>query len=388
MPTYGLTSEGYVAPTTAELLDMIRADYEAATGLEIDWEYDVFLGQITAIMATRLGELAEANQAVYDSWDVNNATGLQLGNLALIVGVTRNPATPSTATVTLGGTAGTVVTEGKVVEGGGADGKARWRLTEDVTIGGGGTVDVLVEAEEPGATLAQATEIDAIVTPVAGWASVTNAAAATPGADEETDAELRLRRQQSLQISGGRSLNAIRANVLEVDGVQAAVVIDNPDFSEQVVQGITMPPCSLAVVVHPTLTTEQEEEVARVIYDLIAAGIQTVGTDVVATVTGLDGFAKTINFDYADDLTVNVATTVVLKDGCGLSDVEDLVEEAIVAYFLTLSVGSSVRRLMIWAALAAIEGIDEVTVLLNGVDADVEPLLTEIPVLGTNAVTE
>src|SRR5678815_4906282 len=100
-----LTDEGYAAPTAADFLTTIRDAFVAAlTGLglpaDVDWSRDVFLGQITASMAVTLGDLSEGTQALYDGFDVNAATGVMLDSLALIVGVTRRPASASTVALT------------------------------------------------------------------------------------------------------------------------------------------------------------------------------------------------------------------------------------------------------------------------------------------------
>lgn len=387
MPDYGLTDDGYTAPRSADFLTLIRDAYEEETGLTIDWSADTFLGMITSIMATQLGDLGEASQALYDAFDVGNASGLQLDNLAVIVGVSRNPATYSTATVTLTGTVGVIVLEGALVEGGGSDGKARWALTEDATIGALGTVDVVVQAEDAGAVVADAAEIDAIVTPVSGWTAVTNAAPATTGDDRETDAALRKRRQQSIQVAGSRSLNALRANLLQVDGVTAAVVVDNPTTVSAVVEGLTLTPHSIGVVLYPsTLTTAQKEAAAQAIYDHLAAGISTNGTDVVATVTGADGYAKTIRWDWAGTTTVDVETTVTLDAGYELADVEEPIQLLVADYFTALNVGDDALRLSLWALMATVDGVLGVVVTLNTVDADVAADATTLLVLGTNTV--
>ncbi|HZI43960.1 MAG TPA: baseplate J/gp47 family protein, partial [Ilumatobacter sp.] len=130
----GLSDAGLVVPRTADFLDVIRESYASDTNIAVDWDDDLVLGSLTAIMAQQLGQVSEALQAVYDAGDLNGAAGVQLSNLAMLVGVRRKAATKAQATVTLTGTVGTVLTVGRLMEGGGVDGRARWALTEDVTI--------------------------------------------------------------------------------------------------------------------------------------------------------------------------------------------------------------------------------------------------------------
>jgi len=388
MSTYGLTSSGYTAPRTADFLEIIRNEYELRTGLTIDWEHDIFLANITALMAYMLNIEAESSQALYDSFDEGNAQGIQYDNFLIAVGLRRLNATYSQATVTLTGTIGMVIGAGKRVRGGGTDGKAIWALSSDATVGGAGTVDAVVVAIEKGATAALATEINEIVTPVAGWTAVSNAANATVGRAIETDSEAHLRRAQSLAASGGRSKNALLADLLEADGVSSAVVLDNPDAAVQVVQGIVMQPNSTAVIIYPnSLTTAQKEDVVEIIFRQVPAGTYMNGTDVVATVTKVDGFLEYVRWDWATSLTINVATVVTLESGFVLGDVSAGVQAAIAAYLLTLSVGDAVRLLDIYAAIATVDGVAGATTLLNGGAVDIVPAITQYPVIGTNVVT-
>ena len=466
MADFGLSDAGYLAPRTADFLELIRNDYENAVNLAIDWERDTFLGQITAIMADRLGELADATQAMYDATDPSNATGAQLDNLAILVGVFRKLPTFSQAICTFTGVDGTILTAGRLVEGG-TEASTRWSLSSDVTIAeltlttgnltftansgnvlgritrttgswitdgvGVGTVltvassvsnnkDFTVEsivsatvievresvaaegavaatatggfgsgtvvALEYGAKSAGATTIDTIVTPVNGWQAVSNPAAATVGSELETDDELRTRRQNALAVSGSASLKAIRSNLLELSYLTAATVVENDTNVTTVVAGKTLPPKSFAVVVWPnTLTAAQEQEVAETIYNTGPAGIEIVGTDVTADVTGTDGYIKQVAYDYAAGLTVNVATTVVLDTGYVLANVSTSIQTLIEDYFNNLVVGQAVRTLDLAALVATVVGVIGASFTLNGGGADVEPTTAQIAQLGTNTVS-
>ena len=118
-----LDATGFTALRAADFLDIIRDDYEARTQLDIDFERDIFLGNITAIMATQLGDISELLQGVYDSRSPNNAQGIQISDLSSGVGVRRQEASFSRATVTITGTAGVSILTGRQVRGGGVLGE-------------------------------------------------------------------------------------------------------------------------------------------------------------------------------------------------------------------------------------------------------------------------
>ena len=391
----GLTAAGYEAPTFNEILVLIRADYQAELrrieglpGLVIDFDADTFLGIMTGVVARRLASLSEASQGVYDAWNVNNATGIQLDDLASMAGVPRKGARPSTAVVLITGTVGTVLARGLEVEGGGVDGKARWGLVDTTTIGAGGIGAALVEAVVPGPVVAIADQITKIVSPVEGWDSVSNTGNAIVGRDRETDSELRLRRAESLQIGGGRSLAAIRANVLALPFVNSAAVVENATSVDRTVQGLSLPPHSFAAVVAPsTLSVSETKRIMEVLYALSPTGIQSVG-DIASTVTGADGFAKAVAFYYAGELPVTVTISLEPRPGFSVAGIAEEVKPLIVAYFAALRVGECVERLEIFGLLAQVAGIKKASVALNTLDLDIEPLITQVARLSGEPVVK
>ncbi|MFB6373820.1 MAG: baseplate J/gp47 family protein [Bradymonadaceae bacterium] len=449
----GLTDEGYTAPRTRAYLDFIRAEFEARTGKSPDWSFDTFYGQITAVMAARLGEASQTLQEIYDARDPNNATGVQLDQLVAFAGITRQGATRGLSVQELDGDINTGVPEGRLVVGGG-DGKVEWALTRDVRIGWAigvdtvtagedytvtidstdftytaksgdtdtdilqslanqiqghsGTADkakayvyatrgsaddrltiepelasvsvsvsatgtaaftktdgrsyVLAEAETPGNIEAGVGEISTIGTPVSGWNSTTNRKKADPGRDRESDHELRLRWFESLNAAGNSTKGAIRAEVLELEFIESAVVVENDQPTEQTIEGITLDPKSLSVVVYPsTLTDDQKKDVARAIYRTAPIGIETIGTDVQATVEGDDGYDKSVHFNTANKTVIDVRTTVTLKQGYDLGDVEATIRSAIESYVSDdLALSDDVRRLPMFGAIDEIGGVDSV----------------------------
>lgn len=72
-----------------------------------------------------------------------------------------------------------------------------------------------------------------ILTPIAGWQSLTNFTAGVIGRNRETDAELRLRRQNSIKIQGYATVEAIRARILqEVPGVTSVLIFENVTMTQ------------------------------------------------------------------------------------------------------------------------------------------------------------
>jgi len=72
-----------------------------------------------------------------------------------------------------------------------------------------------------------------IVTPIAGWNSITNLIAGNTGTLVETDAQLRIRRQNSIKLLGSATVEAITAGLLQkVPGVTSATVFENTSLQQ------------------------------------------------------------------------------------------------------------------------------------------------------------
>ena len=89
-------------------------------------------------------------------------------------------------------------------------------------------------AQNVGPIPAPANTLTEILTPIAGWQSLTNFQAGATGRNTETDAELRLRRLNSLRAIGYATVEAIIARVgQEVPGVTSVLVFENITITQQ-----------------------------------------------------------------------------------------------------------------------------------------------------------
>lgn len=167
-------------------------------------------------------------------------------------------------------------------------------------------------AQNTGPVLALATTVNYIVTPVSGWASVTNLEDGVTGRNMETDQELRLRRIRSLKILGAASVEAIRARLeQDVQDVTAAYVFENK--TNATVDG--RPPHSFEAVV----VGGDDQEIAQKIWEIKAAGIQTYG-NVTEIITDSTGFEQEISFSRAEPVYVWLKAEITLLDDVTIPD--------------------------------------------------------------------
>ena len=97
-----------------------------------------------------------------------------------------------------------------------------------------------------------------IVTPIAGWNSINNYVAGNTGTLQETDAQLRLRRQNSIKLLSAATVEAIEAGLLQkVPGVTSAVVFENRTLTQNPIEVVFPLPFSvgdtITVVIDPVL---------------------------------------------------------------------------------------------------------------------------------------
>lgn len=226
-----------------------------------------------------------------------------------------------------------------------------------------GLVEVLAEAFGPiDAPIYSLTEIE---TPVTGLDSVLNTEETILGRNLETDAELKVRRLQSLQRAGASTVEAIRARLLEVQDVQEVVIFEN-------VTNVTdvngLPPKSFRAFVQGGDT----QEVGDNIWLNKPAGIQTTG-DIEVSVNDSQGVVQTIFFSRPIEVPIFIDIQIT-RDTTPTSpwpaNGADLVRAALVDYIEGLSIGEDVivyPRLV--ASLNDIPGILDVE-LGVGIAAD------------------
>jgi uncharacterized phage protein gp47/JayE len=228
-------------------------------------------------------------------------------------------------------------------------------------VGGNGVFD----ATETGPMLAPAGAITEIETPVSGWDRVENLVDATPGRDEETDTELRLRRLRSLRIAGSGTVEAIRARLLSIDGVSGASVIENRSGEED---EDGRPPHSFESVV----SGGDEQEIADTIWQVKPAGIRSFG-NITRLVTDSQGDVHDIHFSRAEFLYVWIDIELNLYDEEVFPlDGESQVAAAVLAYGESLDINNDVIRQRLYAPVFSVPGIGEAMITI-GADEDPEP---------------
>jgi uncharacterized phage protein gp47/JayE len=361
MTTFGVTATGFVADTFTDIVTRLEGSFQAQFGQNIDVSPTSVYGQIIQIMAAELADLWNGEGAVYAAFDPAGAAGVSLDNICGLTGTVRNPATYSTVQEVLVGTNGTVVPAASIVSAGvgGAQfsmltsntittvsawasghtystigtlvsngGNIYYLSVAGVSAGSGGpsgtgsnivdntcqwdyiaagtaAVVAAMQAVKSGPIIGVAGTLNYIVTPVSGWTSTINPLDAIEGANVETDAALRVRRESELHQAGTGTVDAIRSQVLNILGITGVVVFDNPtDTTDS--NGV--PPHAFMVMV--TGSGYDVPMLLATIWRNKPAGIQAYGT-ITGTTPDSQGNLQTVGYTVPSAQNVYIVANVL-----------------------------------------------------------------------------
>ena len=187
------------------------------------------------------------------------------------------------------------------------------------------------------------------------------------GRDLETDPAFRLRRLLLLSAQGDATVEAILADVLNVEGVLEAKVFENTTLITNV-DGV--PGKAFEVVVHGPSATDAD--IAEAIFNSKAAGIQAYGTDISETVIDVQGESHLIEATRATliEIWIEMALTVNTDTFNGPvypSNGDTLVKEAITALGELIGIGDDVITERLKSVVFSVAGVLDITSFLIGI---------------------
>ena len=297
---------------------------------------------------------------VYYSRFPNTASGTSLDRLGVFAGITRNPATYSTRTITVHGDANTEVMELKVC---GENDEIIFHNTASFIIPESGNIDILVECETAGEK-GNISIINKIVNPIAGVNSVSYIGSVddVDGLDVESDYDFRKRWNQSISGRGTSNSNSIVSAILNVPTVQSVCIIENNENDE--VDG--RPPHSFECYVYGG--ENYHKEIAEAIYSKKPIGIQAYGT-ITIDVPDAGGTIHPIKFSQTSNIPVYISVKYK-KNSRFEADGEEQIKNILADHINSHRVGEGVTFASLYSYIFDVEGVRDVTELLIGVSAD------------------
>lgn len=285
-------------------------------------------------IADNLYEVESALLALYQSLSPGSASGISLDNLVALNGIARVSEIKSTVDITITGVATTNIPAGVVRD----VSDNLWDLPANTVIGAGGTVIVTAIAQESGAIVVLAGEVTIIVTPVAGWTSVTNASAGSSGEEIEADSQLRTRRSLSVGLTAVTPVQSLLGAILQIANVTDAIIFENDTAAGVLLKGgvDTLPAHSITAVI----LGGDNQDLGGIIRDKKNLGCGTYGDQTVALIDSL-GISTDYKFERPDTTAIYVAITIQTLTGYVITT-DDLIKQALVDVIDALPIASDV----------------------------------------------
>ena len=340
MSTNSLEELGLSTYTFTQIIERYKSLIKSIYGQDLDVSAGTYDQELIREIAQAQADLTQMISNIWNALNPNYAVESALDRICAYNGISRLPATFSTATIQITGEKGTIINNGIVKD----DSGFTWSLPSVVEIDDGGvdpigtviTIDVDIVCNTLGKIEAGSNTIETIITITSGWQSVTNADSAIAGVNVETDAQLRYRRNNSVAISATTTVDSIYSAIANIVGVEKTKVYEN-DTNLVDVYGID--PHSVEVVVNASETTELSEEIADTLRLKKSPGCGTFGTTSVDLNSG--GITKTFNFTYANEKLIGIALNITAKANYVVATL-DTIKSNLVELLDTYQIGQSI----------------------------------------------
>jgi len=231
-----LDANGLTLESLSEIEANLAAAFQDIYGTDINLDQNSPDGQILAIFSQARADVQEVIQSVYNSFNPDRATGTILDERVTINNITRIGGTFTIQpiditvdrTVTLQGLDGNfndTNATGFTVQD---DAGNQFILVDTVTLTTGGPYSLNFRAKTLGKVETTVNTITTQTTITLGVVSVNNPSGSLQiGENEETDAQLRFRRQRSVALASSGYLNGLLGTVLNIDGVTDGKLYEN-----------------------------------------------------------------------------------------------------------------------------------------------------------------
>ena len=232
-----MDSTGLQVKTLAELTADLTTAMQTIYGADINIASNSPDGQIINIYAQVAVDQRELLADIYNTFFVENAYGVPLDSLVALNGIARSQATYTTTPVvitsdralTLTGQDALALDPTALVYTVQDDNKNEYQLVNTYTFSEAGSQTLNFKAVTPGIVEVTVDTITEQVTPILGITAVNNpsTAAVITGLDEETDAQLKIRRAKMFDLAATGPAKSIAAALLELADVTDAYVVEN-----------------------------------------------------------------------------------------------------------------------------------------------------------------
>jgi hypothetical protein len=365
-----IVETGVIVPDTSNVLSDVQSETKTAFGQSVSTDPSTYTGaQITGEVTARTS-VVKANAKIANQINPNLAGGLFLDALCALLGITRAKATPTqVSNVTLTGIINTNIPAGTRVSIG--QGGPVFTLQTGVVLAnngsGGGIGYGTFVCTTAGPIACASGALNWPVDSILGWETVTNNQAGTPpsvttlGTNQESDAQLRTRRNNTLAKQGISTRQAQISDLYDLRDSNGNLVVTSVAFLEniasttQTINGITMVAHSVWACVDGPATAQQ---IGMSLLQNKTDGAAWNGAQSVAVVDPASGQTYTVHYDIPTYVFIYGAVTA--KQGTYTGNLQADAAQAVADYFVgnvdgfsAVGIGQNVSPFEIAAAIVA-----------------------------------
>lgn len=354
-PTW--TDQGFAIPASADVLNGVLDDINAAFGGNLNTDLTTPQGQLASSEAAVVDQVNQTFLNYTQQVDPAYASGRMQDAIARIYFIERNPAQPTTVSCTCIGLQGTVIPVGALAVA--TDGN-QYVCTDGGTIPSTGTLTLSFACTTVGPIACAAGTLNQIYRAIPGWDSINNPADGVLGNDVESRTAFEARRAASVALNSQGSLPSVLGAVLNVGNVIDAYVTENDSNTLQTIGGVTLYANSIFVAV----VGGDDAAVAKAIWTRKAPGCAYNGNTTVTVLDESAGYsppypAYSVSFTRPTSLSI-VFSVVIANSALVPGDAETQIQNAIISAFAgedggpRARIGTKVYASRFYAAIAAL----------------------------------
>jgi uncharacterized phage protein gp47/JayE len=197
--------------------------FKSIYGEDINVEQNTPDGQVIGILSNVVYDLQTQLARIYNAFDPDLAEGHELDKILKLLATTRLPATKSTVDIEINANKEVYLDENYTIKD---ENNQEWIITNPKTIPAGVST-LTFESKDWGRIEAPANTINKQVTILPEIDSVNNPNPAVVGRDEESDIDLRKRRNKLIGYNAKSLISGIVGKILDLENVEDCLIYEN-----------------------------------------------------------------------------------------------------------------------------------------------------------------
>lgn len=265
-----LKASGYQTKSASQILESVQAAYINTFGVNFNLAPASINGQFIQFDTNMAIEVENAKALLFGSlYNPNQTNSVWLDSICKFNSIDRKEATSSEVICVITGAPNTVINELNIVLNNNGD---EFYNPVPIVIPQSGSISATFLSVVKGEIPCDAGTITRIVQSTPGWDTINNPTDGIVGTNEETDQQLRYRRQYSLAVNSAGGLNSIISALNNLSGLINFTVQENPTGSSKSIFGVDVNPYTVYVSTYGP--DSLNNDIAKILYTKRYCGMQ------------------------------------------------------------------------------------------------------------------